>query len=167
MSKRSGTPVAEPVTKLEFQAQSERTDAQFREQRAYMDAQFQRTDAQFQRVDEQFREQRERSDEQFRYLGAVLEDMRSQNRMTIEAVLGEKQAREKHFAEEVAPRLDALDYTTRLNGEMLKEHRRGLSVVRDDLGKLTEKVDGIDRKLDGKADASLEPRLAALERAAG
>jgi hypothetical protein len=35
------------------------------------------------------------------------------------------------------------------------------------MGGLRQKVDAIDHKLDGKADAAIEVRVAALERAAG
>ena len=90
------------------------------------------------RTDAQFSEAKERTDEQYRYVGGLLEDIRAQNRAVIEAVQGERQARQsdvRALRDDVYPRLEIIEMVVR-------EH----SV-----------------RLDTKADSS---RVEALERAA-
>ncbi len=138
----------------------------------------------------QFEAAQERTDEQFRYLGAVLEDVRSQNRATIEAVLGQRQETKRLIEDlesRITPRLEVLESVVRDHSQMLHAHGHALESlnqkvdkvdarlgvveqkvdkVDERLGVVEHKVDGIGLKLDTKADASLEPRVAALERAA-
>jgi hypothetical protein len=94
-----------------------------------------------------------RMDERFRNFVALLEDMRVQNRATFEAVVSWGQAGERQIAalrDEIVPRLDVI-----------------VNDLCQGMGGLRQKVDAIDHKLDGKADAAIEERVAALERAAG
>jgi chromosome segregation ATPase len=115
-----------------------------------------------------FKAAQEHTDEQFRYLGAVLEDVRSQNRATIEAVLGQRQETKRLIEDlesRITPRLDVLESVVREHSGMLQAHGHALDGLNQKVDRLEQKVDKLDERLgvvEQKVD-KLDERLGVVE----
>jgi hypothetical protein len=110
----------------------------------------------------------------------LLEDMRAQNRATIEAVLSTRQALEAKLDAqrlELLGRIEALEVAVRMNSEDIRRNsadiRQNSADIRQNTADIRQNTADIQRvleKLDGKVDAvelaRLEQRVAALERQA-
>jgi methyl-accepting chemotaxis protein len=102
----------------------------------------------------------------------LLEDMRSQNRATVEAMLAAQRETNERIGEldsRLSGRIDSLALAVRGNSKDIRKNSEDIRKNSEDIRKNSEDIQRVEQKLDRKADAEsvrdLAARVARLEQA--